>query len=249
MADPEETPPPDADSPEAEILGILEGIGYQGLEEVGAQRRKHAIAKLMTTKWDDLEAMEFNDSLMFPDVLIRRKADGSWLHEDVFLRVPKDADLRASRAEARALAPTKKAGPIDETKDRDLFSNLENMCILARSIRNTSDPYEPMHPDPLLLEAKFDKVCLNHMWDKLERLSEVLNPAPEQLSSAEIVVLIVTIAKARHLGPLVVYGPGAQSSFVVSMADLLLNLLGSKLSSASLEHLMQEFSLESASQL
>ena len=240
MAEPEDAPPPDEGTPEDEILGILNGIGYHGLEEVDANKRAHAIAKLMTTKWDELEAMEFQDNLMFPDVLIRRKVDGSWHQEDVFLRVPRERDLRQCRVEARALAA--KEG-IDEKQDRDLFVNLENMCILARSIRNTSEPYEPMHPDPLLLEAKFDKVCLQHMWAKVEQLSEVLNPAPDQLSSPEIVTLIVAIAKARHLGPLVVYGPGAQTSFVVSMADLLLNSLGSQLSSASLERLMQEYSL------
>ncbi len=246
MADPEETQPPDA---ETELLDILNGMGYQGLEEVDAKKRAHAIAKLMTTKWDELEALEFQDNLMFPDVLTRRAVDGSWLREDVLLRVPRDADLRAARSEARMLAPTKKGGQIDEVKDRDLFSNLENMCILARCIRNTTEPYESMHPDPLLLESAFDKVCLQQMWAKLEQLNEVLNPAPNQLSSPEIITLIVAIAKARHLGPLVVYGPGAQTSFVVSMADLLLNSLGSKLSSASLERLMQGFSPENASAL
>lgn len=236
MADPEESPP---DSPESEVLGILDTMGYEGLTEVDAEKRAHAIAKLMTTSWGDLEAIEFADHLLFPDVLIRRKVDGSWHRENVFLRVPREPDLRKARVEARALAAKER---IDEEKDRGLFVNLENMCILAMSIRNTSAPYESMHPDPILLERKFDKVCLQHMWAKVEQLSEVLNPAPEQLSSPEIVALIVAIARARHLGPLVVYGPGAQTSFVVSMGDLLLNLLGSKLSSASLERLMQEYS-------
>ena len=243
MADPEETPPPpEPDTPEEEVVAILEGIGYQGLEEVGAANRAHAIAKLMTTSWDELEAIEVNDQLLFPDVLIRRKVDGSWHHEDVFLRVPRERDLRQCRVEARALAAKEK---IDEKQDRDLFVNLENMCILARSIRNTTAPYEPMHPDPLLLEAKFDKVCLQHMWAKLEQLSEVVDPAPKQLSSAEIVALIVAIARARHLGPLIVFGSGAQTSFVVSITDLLLNLLGPKFSSELLGRLMQEYSAQS----
>ncbi len=242
MADPEETPPPEPDTPEEEVVAILEGIGYQGLEEVGAANRAHAIAKLMTTSWDELEAIEVNDQLLFPDVLIRRKADGSWHHEDVFLRVPRERDLRKARVEARALAVKEK---IDEKQDRDLFVNLENMCILAMSIRNTSHPYESMHPDPLLLENKFDKVCLQHMWAKLEQLSEVVDPAPKQLSSAEIVALIVAIARARHLGPLIVFGSGAQTSFVVSITDLLLNLLGPKFSSELLGRLMQEYSAQS----
>ncbi len=234
MADPEESPP--TDSPEAEILGILNGLGYEGLDEVGRANRDHAIAKLMTTKWDELEAVEHAEHLLFPDTLTRRRRDGSWEKKAVMLRVPRERDLRQARVNARALAAQEK---ISEKDDRDLFVNLENLCILATCIRNDSDPYEPWIPDPMELEARYDKIVLTHMWEKLERLNEVLNPAPNQLSTGEIVALIVSIAKARHLGPLVVYGPGAQTSFVVSMADLLLKSVGSRLSSESLEHLMQ----------
>lgn len=234
MSEPEESPPP-----EAELIGILNSLGYEGLTEPGREQRAHAIAKLMTTSWGELEAVEFSDHLMFPDVLTRRMKDGSWHTEDVLLRVPRERDLRKARVEARSLAAKEK---IDEIKDRDLFVNLENMCVLAMCIRNTTHPYEPMHPDPLLLENAFDKVCLQQMWAKVEQLNDIINPAPNQLSSPEIVALIVAIARARHLGPLVVYGPGAQTSFVVTMVDLLLNSLGSKLSWESLERLMQESS-------
>ena len=62
--------------PTAEILGILDTVGYEGLEEVGAANRAHTISRLMSTKWKQLEAIEHADHLMFPDVLLRRKADG-----------------------------------------------------------------------------------------------------------------------------------------------------------------------------
>lgn len=223
------------DSAESEMLEVLNSLGYEGLKP--ADQHDHVLAKLMTTDWSELEAYEHADHLLFPDKLIRRTKNGTWEETPIMLRVPRDGDMRAARVQARALAAQTK---IDEQKDRDLFSNLENMCILALSIRNTTEPYEPWEPEPLVLEKRYDKVCLAQLWAKLERLNDVLNPAPNQLSSAEIVALIVAIAKARHLGPLVVYGPGAQTSFVVSMADLLLNSVGSKLSSESLERLMQE---------
>lgn len=221
-------------TPEEEILEVLNSLGYEGLSSVSSHQ--HAMARLMTTDWAELETFEFADNLLFPETLYHRGSGGKWLEKSVMLRVPKPRDLRQARVEARLLAKQEK---IDETKDKDLFVNLENMCILARGIRNDTEPYEPWEPDPLILEAKYDTVCLQHMWEKLERLNEVLNPAPKQLGSGEIVALIVAIAKARHLGPLIVYGPGAQTSFVVSMADLLLNSVGSKLSSESLERLTQ----------
>ena len=221
-------------TPEQEVLDILEGLGYKGLE--GAPQHQHVLTKLMTTDWSELEMVEHSDYLLFPETLYRRRPGGEWEEKSIMLRVPRDRDLRQARVTARSLAVKEK---ISEERDKDLFSNLENMCILALCIRNDTHPYEAWEPDALTLEKKYDKVCLQHMWEKLERLNDILNPAPNQLSPGEIVALIVSIAKARHLGPLVVYGPGAQTSFVVSMADLLLNSVASKLSSESLEHLMQ----------
>lgn len=225
---------PQEPAPEEEILEILGGMGYTGV--VGAHGRDHALAALMTKDWSELEIFEHADHLLFPEKLIRRTKSGGWEEIDIMLRVPRDPDMRAARVEARALAQREK---IDEEKDRDLFSNLESICILARAIRNSTAPYEAWEPEPLTLEKRYDKVCLQLLWEKLDKLNDILNPAPNQISPPEIVALIVAIAKARHLGPLVVYGQGAQTSFVVSMADLLLNSVGSKLSQASLERLMQ----------
>lgn len=244
MTDADDAPPPDPDSPEAEVLGILNSMGYEGLDSDGRRNRAHAIARLMTTDWEELEIVEHAEHLLFPDVLIKRRLGGKWEETPVMLRVPREKDLRQSRVEARAWAAREK---ISEKDDRDLFTNMENMCVLARCIRNATMPFESMHPDPEYLERNFDKVCLQHMWSKLDKLNDVLNPAPNQLSSPEIVTLIVAIAKARHLGPLVVYGPGAQTSLVVSMADLLLNSVASKLSWESLELLMRESSQTTAS--
>lgn len=221
--------------PEQEILDILNDLGYEGVK--ASDQHQHVLAKLMTTDWSELEMIEHSDYLLFPDALYRRRPGGEWEQKDVMLRVPRDRDLRQARVLARAIAAKEK---ISEKQDRDLFVNLENMCILASAIRNDSHPYEAWEDDPLVLERKYDKVCLQNMWEKIERLNDVLNPAPNQLSNPEIVALIVAIAKSRHLGPLVGYGPGAQTSFVVSMADLLLNSVASKLSWESLEHLMQE---------
>lgn len=218
---------------EDELLKVLQQIGYDGLKP--SDQRTHVIARLMRADWEGAGVIENGDYLLFPDKLIRRRADGTWEEKSVFLRVPRESDLRKARVQARALALQEK---IDEQKDRDLFSNLENLCILAFAIRNNTAPFEPWQPEPLLLEKQYDKVCLQSMWTKLDQLHEVLNPAPNQLSAGEIVALIVAIARSRNLGPLVVYGPGAQTSFVVSMADLLLNSVGSKLSSDAIERLI-----------
>lgn len=226
----------------AELLSVLNELGYEGLSTV--DQRKHTIARLMTVDWNKMDAVEFADYLLFPDKLIRRRATGEWEETPIMLRVPRDHEMREARVAARALAL--KAN-LDLVQDRDLFVNLENLCVLAKSIRNTTEPHEQWEPDPLVLERRYDKVCLQSLWAKIDQLNEVLNPSPNQLGSHEIVALIVAIARSRNLGPLVAYGPGAQTSFVVSMADLLLRSVGSRLSSESIEHLIAGISASSAS--
>lgn len=222
--------------PQEELMDLLSKVGYEGLDT--SKTNQHAMAQLMSTDWDTLTAVEHADHLLFPDTLYKRKSDGKWEETKVMIRVPREKDLRAARVQARALAA--KEG-IDEDRDADMFRNLENLCVLSRIIRDATDPFAPFMPDPLILETKYDKACLQHMWEKADKLNSVVDPAPNQLSQGEIVALILAIAKSRHLGPLVVYGPGAQTSYVVSMGDLVLNLLSSKLSSGSLELLMREF--------
>lgn len=236
------TPKEPEDDAAETLLQVLNTLGYDGLP--AAERRDHIIARLMRADWAGAGVIEFDDYLLFPDKLIRRRADGTWEEKGVMLRVPRENDLRKARVLARSLAASEK---IDEATDRDMFVNLENLCVLAYAIRNNTPPFEPWQPEPLLLERQHDKVCLQGLWNKLDQLNEVLNPAPNQLSSGEIVALIAAIARSRNLGPLVVYGPGAQSSFVVSMADLLLNLVGSKLSSESIERLIAASLRSSAS--
>lgn len=228
----------EVEKPAAEkLLDILNSIGYQGVEI--ADNREHVIARLMVADWSDAGVIEHADTLLFPDELVRRLPSGKWERKKVYLRVPRESDKRKARADARDLCRSQR---IDEVKDKDLFANLEAVCTLTYVIRNDTPPYEPWEPDPLLLEKKYDHACLQAMWAKADRLHEVMNPAPNQLSNVEIVALIAAIAKSRHLGPLVAYGPGAQTSFVVSMVDLLLNSMASKLSSESIAHLIAEHS-------
>lgn len=199
----------------------------------------HVIAQLLSKDWGELEVLEHAGYLLFPDVLLRRQRDGSFKQEPVMLRVPREPDMRKARVEARAIF--KKEG-LDEKLDRVMFSNLESFCILAEACRNVSPPHEPWVPDARDLEKNYDKASLMQLWEKLERLNDVVNPAPEKISPQEMLVLLAAIAKERNIGPLAVYGSAAQTSFVVTMVDLLLSLSESKSSSELSEHLTQGLS-------
>lgn len=188
----------------------------------------HVIEQLLGKDWGELEVLEHAGYLLFPDTLIKRERDGTFKQIPVTLRVPREPDMRKARVAARAIF--QKEG-LDEKADRVMFANLENFCILSQAIRNATPPHEPWEDDPQVLESKYDKSSLVQLWEKLERLHQVIDPAPDKISKQEMVLLIAAIAKERNLGPLAVYGSAAQTSFVVTMVDLLLNFSESKSSS------------------
>jgi hypothetical protein len=180
----------------------------------------HVTDRLLREGWEGLEVIEFAEHLLFPDKIYKRKADGTFDEKDIMLRVPRDFELRKARAQARALAA--KDG-LDEDRDKDLFDNIEVMCILSFAIRNNTEPYEPWIPDPLILERKYDKPCLAQIYGKVEVYGTIVDPKPEQISKEEMYALTASLASESNLLPLHVYGSVAQTSYIVTMANLLMN--------------------------
>ena len=166
--------------------------------------------------------------MLFPAQIYKRKNDGSFQKIDVMLRIPRENELRAARAEARAIATS---DGLDLDRDKDLIDNIENICIMVKAIRNCTSPYESWEPDPRILEKKYDRASLMQVWAKLEALTAVVNPAPDRISAEEIWAVVCRIAEEGNLLPLHVYGSEAQSICVITMAKQLVSLAGSKSSS------------------
>lgn len=180
----------------------------------------HVADRLLKKGWEGLEILEHADHLLFPDKLYKRKKDGSFDEKEVMLRVPRDYELRKARVTARQIAVNE---GIDEEKDKDLFDNLETVCILSVAIRNNTHPFEPWEPDPLILERKYDKTCLAQIWAKVETLSTIVDPKPDQISKEEMYALTAALSSERNLLPLHVYGSVAQTIYIITLADLLMN--------------------------
>ena len=229
---------------EADLQDLISKLGTPG--RTASDQHRHVLEQLMKADWKGAGVLEYADYLLFPDELIRRKADGSWDRIPVMLRIPREADMRAGRRDARAWA---KRESIDEKEDRDLFVNLENMCILAGAIRNNTPPHEAWEPDPQILDKRYDKVCIKRMWNRLDHLLLIIDPEPHELSGAEIIALTAAIHRSRSLGPLVAYAQVAQTSCVVGMADLLMSFLESKYSSESIARSTRDFSRPNTSVL
>lgn len=197
----------------------------------------HIVEQLLSKKWEDLEIIEHAEHLLFPAHIYKRQADKSFKSISVMLRVPRDSDMRAARVEARAIA-TKEG--LDEAKDKDLFDNLEVICILSRAIRSCKSPYEPLEPFPLILEKTYDKACLAQIYGKLDQLASLVDPKPDQISKEEMFALTASLASERNLLPLHVYGALAQTVYIITMADLLMSSPGFKSFCGLSEPLTQE---------
>lgn len=192
----------------------------------------HVAHQLLEQSWTDLEAMEFAGYLLFPAELYRRRKSGDFERVKIALRVPRQHELRGARVRARQLAAEQ---GLDLDRDADMVSDLENVCILSVAIRNATEPHEPYEPDPARLERVWDKASLAQLWQKLDALYQVIDPAPSSMSEGELLVLLAKIAKERHLGPLAAYAPDARTFFIVTTAERLLILLGEKLLPAQSE--------------
>lgn len=178
--------------------------------------------EMAAKKWDELEAAEFGGRLLFPDVLHRRLANGKFEAERVSFRVPRQKELRAARSEARSIAA---ADGIDEEKDRGLFEDLGDTCILWHAIRNSTPPYEPLEIDPQALEARYDRDVLKLAWAKLEGYRRIIDPRPAAISREQVLAVVGSIAKRRDISPLHVFDGPAQSACIVFMASLLVKFM------------------------
>lgn len=182
---------------------------------------------ILSKTWEELEALEYQDRLLFPFEIMRKRAKG-WEKTPVALRVPREPDAREARAKARAWA---KEEGLDPELDSDLFDNMDTMVMLSLSIRNIKPPHEPWEPDYKKLEERYDRPSLDAAWSHLEALRSVIDPRPEEIDRETTIGLIGVIAKKRNIVPLAAYAGRAQNSCIVTMAELAQSYLDSKSSS------------------
>lgn len=199
----------------------------------------HIMKALKTNTWgDEVEVLEHATYLLFPAHIRRRKTDGSFEETEVRLRVPREHEMRKARVKARMIMEEDKLDWKDA--DADLFTNVETWCILSMAIRSNSDPYEPHDPDPRSLEKRYDKNSLMAIWAKLDALSRIVDPRPGEISTGEILGMMVAIAREGNTGPLADYASPAQASCIVTMAKLCAISVASKSFLEQLKHLRGE---------
>ena len=182
------------------------------------------IQAVLEKSWEELEALEYQDQLLFPfDIKRRRLKD--WESIPVLLKVPREVDLRKARIRARAWA---KEAKLDPDLDPLMFDNMDSMCVLADAIRNVEAPHEPWEPFPEKLESLYDRPSLDAVWAQLEALKTVIDPRPDLLTEEQLLTVIGAVAKARNIVPLAAFAGESQNNCVVTMAVRLKGFLESK---------------------
>lgn len=198
---------------------------------IDERTKKHVADQLAARSWEELEVLEHAGYLLFPEKLYKRKKDGSYEEKAVMLRVPRPPAHRKARIEARDAAVNE---GLDPKFDGDLIDDLETFHLLAEAIRNNTEPFERWQT-ARELELNYDKSCLVQLWAKLDGLVQLVDPRPDDISPGEMIALMAKLVSEKNLGPLAVYGQGAQTFLVLTMAALSLSFLGSKSSSGSTE--------------
>lgn len=202
------------------------------VDQVAAEYARIVAYEVSAKKWEELEAIEFNDRLLFPDVLHVRQKDGTFKQIKMAFRVPRPKELREARAECKRLASEQ---GIDPKADEGLFEDLDNACILWRSLRSDTAPHEPFALDVEDLEKRFDRDVLKLAWAKLEGYRRVVDPRPAAITQEQVLLVVAAIAKRRAIDPLLVFDGPAQHSCIVFMASLLTKCLTSQPSPPSSE--------------
>jgi hypothetical protein len=180
-----------------------------------------AIARLAAKGWDELEAVEHEERLLFPDVIHKARKGGKFDEVAVLLRVPRKDERRKARLEARKWAA--EVG-VDPKEDPGLFDDMDTVCILARSVREPKPPYD-QHRTARNLEREYDARSLTRLWARLSAMEDAIDPRIDELLTDERVFwgAVMAVAQHRDIGPLADIVGDEQNSFVVRMAVLLVN--------------------------
>jgi hypothetical protein len=224
---------------DATLIEIEEMMGGALTDEPDAARLDVWQDQILKRTWEELEAIEQNDSIYFPEKLWRRKANGKFEAEKVTVRVPRLPEMRAARAEAKKIAAE---DGIDPKLDPIEFENLEDVCILARAVRNSTAPFEQLHPDPRVFEKKYDEASLTQLKVKMGAYKELLDPRPAKITREQFIATIAAVAERRDISPLRVIAGSAANSCIVTMASLLHSLMTRQPSSPSSESSTPEHS-------
>lgn len=173
------------------------------------------IPELGGATFEELEIVRHESGrLLLPAVLRRRGPKGELVETKVRIWAPTPNDHVEARTQARVWFASKKH--LDPDRDRALFDEMEQICLLARAIRT----YEPPHAqfashDEL---AGYDEHCLHDLQERVNAFKELLDPRVAVVDEATFWTVVLAVARRSTLLPLTDIGSRGQLSCILRMA-------------------------------
>ena len=181
--------------------------------------------------FEEMQALEFEGRLHFPETLKRRDAKGKLVEVPITVRVPRQEERAKARVDARKWC--EKIG-LDPEKNADHLDSFDTLCLCARAIRDAEPPHA-QHMLPQDLVGAYDTRSLLDVWDRVNFYDRLIDPRPDELDDATFEKLVHAMRRAGNLRPLAAIAGSAQDSFVVRMASELSSFLTARSSAPSPE--------------
>lgn len=176
--------------------------------------------KLVAKKWDELEALEYGDRLLFPEVIRARTKSGSIKEVPIVLRPLRKHERRKARLEDAV--PWAEELEIDREKEPALFEDLDTLCILARAIREPKEPYDQLRTAKQL-EHEYDMRSLEEIWSKYKVYEDLTDPRDPIQTDLEFWAVVAAMGRTRNILPLTECESLAQNACILRLVDLALS--------------------------
>jgi hypothetical protein len=184
------------------------------------QELSQPIAELGGRTWEELEIVEHQDGhLLFRDAIRRRSKGGAVEMVPVRVKILRTEQIAQARSRCRRWFA--ELG-LDEDRDKDLFAELEQVCVLAVAIRDPEHPYAQRY-EPEDLARQFDEASLQDVLGRIQALRQVVDVRASQLTEDEVWRKVHAVARAGHLLPLTDIAGPEQPSCIVFMAEQAMN--------------------------
>jgi hypothetical protein len=174
--------------------------------------------KLAGKRWGELEVLEHQGRLFFEHAIRRRLKDGKTESVKIRLRVLRKPERREALLEAERWAAEIGIDPAKE-HHKPLVDEMDQLCILARAIREHAPPHDQL-AFAKDLERQYDDRSLQELWAKYQLCEDQTDPRDENLGEEEFWSVIAALVKARSLAPLAECASRAQNNCIVRMAEL-----------------------------
>jgi hypothetical protein len=165
--------------------------------------------------WAELELVRHaSGRLLFADKIRRRNEKGEVEERKVRVWVPVPDDEVEARTQARLWFASKKA--LDPDRDKGLFEEMEQVCLLARAIRTFDAPHGQLLNYTEL--AAWDEGGLKDIQERINAYKALIDPREPITTEEQFWQKLGEVAKRGNLLPLLDIVGYEQPSFIVRMA-------------------------------